>query len=33
MKYQQLDSPRIDDVVLSDEIPFDEVWTKNMQTY
>jgi recombination protein RecA len=25
MKYQQLDSPRIDDVVLSDEIPFDEV--------
>lgn len=25
MKYQQLDTPRIDDVILSDEIPFDEV--------
>jgi len=25
MKYQQLDSARIDDVILSDEIPFDEV--------
>jgi recombination protein RecA len=25
MKYQQLDGPRIDDAILSDEIPFDEV--------
>jgi hypothetical protein len=25
MKYQQLDSARIDEVILSDEIPFDEV--------
>lgn len=25
MKYQQLDTPRIDDVILSDEIPFDDV--------
>jgi recombination protein RecA len=25
MKYQQLDTPRIDDVIISDEIPFDDV--------
>ena len=25
MKYQQLDTPRIDDVIISDEVPFDDV--------
>jgi recombination protein RecA len=25
MKYQQLDNPRIDDVIISDEVPFDDV--------
>jgi hypothetical protein len=33
MKYQQLDTPRIDDVIISDEIPFDDVWRIDMQKY
>jgi hypothetical protein len=33
MKYHQLDGARIDDVILSDEIPFDEVWKINSLKY
>jgi hypothetical protein len=33
MKYQQLDSARIDDVIISDEIPFDEAWTIDLLKY